>query len=1078
MRTQHRRGRALRRGSVAVVVAALWAGCGSWPTHAAEPVPAADTPAAGAGQSTPDVYAQAKAAGRPIEIEADRTPNTERWANPDGTVTSRSYLRPVRTNVDGTWRPVDATLRVGPDGRISPTASVFPISFSPGGTAVMASMTKNDKSLSLSWPQPLPRPILEGATARYPEVLPGVDLELIADIDGISQHLIVKNRSAAENPALKEIRYGLTGAGLKVTDGPDGGLAATDAAGTVVFKAPAPAMWDSGTRTDAGVVGARTAASTAQGPVAGGTEVPVDAVPVAVAVDGDALRLTPNAHLLTAPDTVFPVVIDPVFSDGWREDWTIAYKRDNDSGVAGTSFFNGQHFDDKLARVGYEDDPDARSYGTAESYFELNTDGLGKSTIISANVNFFNQKSWSCTKSSVELGLTGTISAATTWNNRPTWIRTLQSKSFAHGWSSSCTPAGEDFNAAAVKAAVQEAANGNWPNITLGLRAPGAAGKDHNSWKKFANNPALEVTYNHAPVMQEHAAWASPWAPGGSGNVGIRCDADPATWPTVGNNDIVLTARVSDADGGNVTDAFTVWEYGGDTVTAPTTTVGQNATGHVTIPIGRLQDGHRYKWMALGRDGNTDTGWTAHCGFNVDKIAPGKPTVTPIDGKRIDIAQSPARTPRTLRLRATDNVGIASFCYFLDRYLSTGNEGCEDADRVAAQPDPSTPATDDYYADITVSPNRFPESRLYVRAYDKAGNRSLIDVGSDDTAHQLDWATVPADGDAVTIKTQPIDWVTGLDSPGTGDWDDRDGDLDGDGRPDLVGVGGNGRLYLYPGAGDGTLRDPREIGAAGWTGAKITHRGDFTGPYTTQAAPLDGYEDYFVGLPQTDGSYRVFLYANDGTGIPDYFTRKEIPHPGGGNWPAGLQLVAPGDATGDGRPDLLTTEGTALVLYPGDGNGGLDLGARRVLNTWGWAPFDLYAAGDMTGDGIPDLISRQHTESTTANYYGKLNLYPGTRDATGYTAQPSGVYGPAGWNPANRPSIATVPNAQGTVEIRNGTRVWVPTTGKETPDFYATAPGGDNGRGVLYFYAGGPQTHAPQVLVGNSGWTTTITDIH
>ncbi|MFE3205572.1 FG-GAP-like repeat-containing protein [Embleya sp. NPDC059237] len=1079
MHAKYRRRRAVRRGSTAVALLAVWASCGMNVAQAIEvPPPKAASTALNSSEAS-DAYAQAKKSGHPIEIETERTLNGEKWANPDGTTTRRTHLRPVRTRISGSWQPVDTTLRIGPDGRVGPAAPIFPISFSAGGRDALATMTKDSKSLSLSWPTALPKPVLNGSTATYPEVLPGVDLELIADVDGITQHVVVKSRDAAANPALEHIRYGVEG--LELAASPEGGLTAKDAAGKVVFRAPAPAMWDSGRSGDTPT--AKTAGSTLTAPANDGPpsrEAPVDAVPVAVAVESGALRLTPDAALLTAADTVFPVIIDPVFSDGWREDWTIAYKRDNDAGAASTSYWNGQHFDDKLARVGYENDSTARSYGTAESYFELNTDGLAGATIVSANFNVFNQKSWSCTARSVELGLTDPITAATTWNNRPTWIRTLQTKNFAHGWGTGCTPAGEDFNADDVKDAVQQAANGNWENITLGLRAPGATGKDPLTWKKFANNPYLEVTYNRPPQLEESSAWLSPWSPDGSGNVNLRCDADPATWPTIGNTDLTLTARVSDPDGGNVQVGFSVWEYAGGGVTDPVVEVAQNSLAHVTIPIAALQDGHRYKWIVHGSDTIADTGWSNHCGFTVDKSAPTKPTVTPIDGKRIDIAELPARTPRLLRLRARDNVGIVSFCFQLNRHLSTGNGDCEGGVTVDARPDPDTTDTADYIADITVTPARFPESRLYVRAYDKAGNRSLLDVGNNDLDHQFDWATVPADGDAVTIKTQPVDWVTGVDSIDTGDWDDRNGDLNGDGRPDVVTISNDGILRLYPGIAERPLGEGYQIGW-GWAGVKLAHRGDFTGPYTTQFAPPDGFEDYFAALPQPDGTYRLILYPNTGTGIPDPYTRKEIPHPGGGNWPAGLQILTPGDATGDGYPDLLTIEGgNELYLYPGDPNGGVDLNKRTVVAGGGWTNYDVIAPGDINGDGIPDLVGRLRSDNSTDADYGKLILYPGTRP-TGQDSYGIGtrtVYGATGWNPANRPLLASSGNNQGTVKSEPQGRVWTPTPGSETPDIFATGPGGAGNDGILYYYAGQPTTLEPGINIGEHGWTSYVIGIY
>ncbi|MEU2238975.1 VCBS repeat-containing protein [Streptomyces sp. NPDC018338] len=63
------------------------------------------------------------------------------------------------------------------------------------------------------------------------------------------------------------------------------------------------------------------------------------------------------------------------------------------------------------------------------------------------------------------------------------------------------------------------------------------------------------------------------------------------------------------------------------------------------------------------------------------------------------------------------------------------------------------------------------------------------------------------------------------------------------------------------------------------------------------------------------------------------------------------------DLTGDGRPDLLAVKDDGnLRLYPGTGNG--VLGAQRLIGTGGWAGAVVSHRGDWTGDGHPDVLAR------------------------------------------------------------------------------------------------------------------------
>ncbi|WP_270886448.1 SpoIID/LytB domain-containing protein [Pedococcus sp. 5OH_020] len=144
------------------------------------------------------------------------------------------------------------------------------------------------------------------------------------------------------------------------------------------------------------------------------------------------------------------------------------------------------------------------------------------------------------------------------------------------------------------------------------------------------------------------------------------------------------------------------------------------------------------------------------------------------------------------------------------------------------------------------------------------------------------------------------------------------GDWNGDHHNDLLArETATGRLWLYPGTGDGRLGSPSVVGT-GWNGMRqILSSGDFTG---------DGKSDV-LALSTTN-----ILYVYPGNGAGGWLARRVVTR-GFGSFNA---LVGPGDVTGDGRADLLgrrTSDG-AMVLYAGNGLGGVATGTV-ALTGWG-----------------------------------------------------------------------------------------------------------------------------------------------
>ncbi|WP_030202701.1 ricin-type beta-trefoil lectin domain protein [Streptomyces sp. NRRL S-87] len=1021
--------------------------------------PKQQRPAAGLVAADLKAQATARRNGRPVEVPERRDEHTEVLANPDGTFTWRQHVKTVRVKVAGAWRTPDARLVRRPDGSLATRATTFPMTFSGGRGGPLATMVRDGKSLSLTWPSRLPSPEVNGNTALYPEVLPGVDLKVVAHVEGFAHHLVVKNRKAAANPRLKTLTYGMKAAGVTVRTAEDGSLTAKDRRGTTVFQAPPAAMWDSARAQRAAK--AATARSGAPGSGAGAdSPAPEDARRMPVSVSGGTLRLVPDRTLLTGAKTVYPVVIDPVFSGGGRINWTVAYKQKYNANAANTSYWWGAHFDDGLARTGYEDDPAYKSYGTARSYFQMDVRGLGGTQIIKATFNVFNTYSWSCTGTPVELGFTGAIGTGTTWNNQPGWAQTLQTKWFAHG-RSGCGAAGEDFADSPLKDLIQRSANeGGWNDVTLGLRSRGDYETNHDSWKKYSNDPHLEITYNRPPAVDAYGAYEGPWSPGSTTAKQIVCDTDPATWPIIGNNDVTLTAKVSDPDGEDVRAHFGIWADGGNGVQSsdPTVSSGNWATAGVSRDL--LADGQNYRWAVAAQDAYTSSPNSPSCGFRVDRTPPSQPTVTAADG-----GDKPARTERTFTLAATDNVGVAGFCYSLNKPLPTSNTRCAGGTWADAAADGTATAK--------VVPTLWPSNQLYVTAYDKGGN--ITSYG--------------ASGGAEVKATSP-GFVASPSGTRTGD---LPGDLNGDGYADLVAAVTDDTLRLYPGKGAGSLDRGRTIGAGGWRGALITHRGDFAA--ASAGLTKDGYEDYLVKLGP-----KLYVYPNDGLGTPLFDRRTELRHPTA-DWSGTRQILATGNVDGRIGSDLLAVDGDALVLYSGTSSGPLaqDAAGRLVPVTAGaagWSAYDIASPGDLDGDGIGDLLARNRTTDPAHAEFGRLFFYPGARPggAGTYGTGARSVLAASGWSPNRVPMFSSQGNLHGSVvTAADGSRQYVPTAGKEGPDVWTATAGDatpvdyvdDAGQDAATTCPTGCLLLAPltttgagrPAMIGTGDWATTITTV-
>ncbi|MEO3885197.1 LamG-like jellyroll fold domain-containing protein [Nonomuraea sp. B5E05] len=427
-----------------------------------------------------EATAMARRSGEEVEVLSRRGESREVFANPDGSFTAVEHLRPVRVRQGDGWVRPDLTMVRRPDGSVGPRASAVGLTVSGGGQdAPLARVSHAGRAMALSWPGRLPEPELRADSALYREIMPGVDLVVRADVEGFAHTLVVKDRTAAANPALARLTFGVRGERLNVRRQDDGRLTASDqAGGGEVFEAPGAIMWDS-----------------AVPPTGGGNDLAKGPSPVSkvaemdTAVDGDSLTLTPDLKLIEDPGTTFPVYIDPVWRTVKASAWAYVSRAH-----PGTSFykFGGQ----ATAGMGLcEADSKCEPSDVKRIFYRMPTSAYAGKHIISATFTAAETWSYSCTASRVELWRTKAIGTGSTWNStKDNWVDQLDQRDAAKGWSSDCPPGNVEFNALT---AVRQAAAGKWSTTTFGLRAESEDARV--GWKRFKDDAWLRVSYNQPP---------------------------------------------------------------------------------------------------------------------------------------------------------------------------------------------------------------------------------------------------------------------------------------------------------------------------------------------------------------------------------------------------------------------------------------------------------------------------------------------------------------------------------------------------------------------------------------------------
>ncbi|MEW2300873.1 LamG-like jellyroll fold domain-containing protein [Streptomyces sp. NPDC006655] len=947
----------------------------------------------------------------------------------------------MRKRVHGRWKKLDPTLVRHADGTVSPRVSTSALALSDGNTdGPLATMRAGSGSLAVSLPPAftLHTPALSGPMATYHNVLPGVDLAVTAqDTGGFSEVLVVKNATAAANPALTSLNLSAKATGVTLASDAAGDIAAKNRKGQTLFSASAPTMWDS----------SRPAANTPKtiDPRTGQTVdrrsgVPLASSPVS---PGDAARkaslkaayhrghisLSPARSLLRGKGTVYPVYIDPTFIPSGQTDTVQAWAF-VDSEWPDTSFYKPAASTPGPLHVGYTDW--TSDVSTNRAYFQtsIHSSVWGADDIISSEISFYENWSASCTKEEIDLYGTNAISSSTTWNNQPTHLKLgeLGSQTVAHGWSTDCGPADVTFD---IRTLMEQAAANKWSKATFELKA--ADESNDLAWKQFSKQATITTTYDHTPNVPTSLT-TSP---------STSCTA--ATPTSLGLGDVTLRAGVSDPDGTTSPLAanFTLKNMASGTtytraVDSASGTTASTLYSHTSTsgPFQALTAKTEFAWYLTVTDHDLTSSQSKICHFYYDPTAPGAPSISPDTSTTTSHCPELTDSPSGDLLHCT--VGTAANFTIADTNTTTTPGSyryqLNGGNPVSVTAGSSSP----YTASISLKPTT-----------------------------QTNVLTVTAVGTSGNIG-DTYDYRFVAHAPATAAYDD----LNGDGNADLIAVGGTNSLpsglWQATGAGNGKIDAvARNIGIDGngistaQTPGSFTSTQAITGHFFTGAG-FNDVLDYSYNTATGAISGEILRGQGDGTDLQPIdsipitnsagvFALTDTTTNDDGtttNTVTPTTSIASGGSlfntlNGDaptGYPDLLLlvkgslydepSTGQGMYIGAGTEQGSLDLSdynpyclaqnaSTTTSCTTDWSGWTITSTLDA--NGMPQLFARDTSTDTSDPSHGQLwYLSPDNLQALAYgaTSLTSVEAASTGWDAVSQPTLQAADiNNDGTPDL-------------------------------------------------------------
>ncbi|MFD9793908.1 ricin-type beta-trefoil lectin domain protein [Streptomyces sp. NPDC059070] len=940
--------------------------------------------------------AEARRTRHDVQVAALTDEFSTTYATPAGTLRTEQHTDVQRVRRDGGWRAPDDRLAARPDGTLAPVAALDSLVISGGGTGPLAVMTAKDgKQLSLGSPFPgaLPKPVIEGGSALFRSVAKDTDLKVTATKEGGFTTVVVLNSPlAAANPAVRRLTFPTSTKGVRLSADRTGTLRATHGSETV-FAAPAPRMWSAAApaaakqftgerRAPAGaaLTSGKAAASAPAAPAArpksasaapvgrSSTEGPAGNAPaadIAVRTTGDVTRalaaggatarrsgavtLTPDRGLLDDKKTVYPVYVDPSWSNDSRgkshhawvmQAWPTTGNYDRTGG--------GDRDHPGMGYQGWE-----TKTGIERTLFEFNLNGYAGATVNYANLRVaqYISSDWSCTATyPVNLYHAGAFDGGINWGNHRTYEWVDGKYVPGNGTQKECY--GDipiDFN---ITAPMRNALGDT--NTPLAFALVGAEGTgDKMGFKRFSYDATLSTEYDFTPGKpgNPHATPAPHRV--SAADTDACWDAPLSSYGWVTDTRTTLTSKVTSPNQGQLTEFVSVWDNatGGNTVHQNWSGfVGNGSDTSYTLPYGTLQDGHYYGWQAQGDDGLLRGPGSDVCHFAVDLTPPvlkfgdftDPATQFPPSGDGQTTKLRLGQEGRIPIVAADPNPsgklasGLACVRWSYDAQFATYDQTC------------GTPLT---MSEIRTTPRHWGTNILYAKAYDEAGNSSQ----TASYAFYVPWAPGPV----------------------------AFGDTTGDARPDLLVPDDAGNLVTHGRATDPGNPNVPASGVAAraaqapeydatqrtWKDYRVSHRGAVDPGLNT--------DDLFVhrdGQAGAQGGKALYYYANT-LSDPGRFTlgtktnvarvncaggATACPgfHPGtGDNWQYTTQITpigSPVDARTPSRDvvgatGVLAVESDNLWYYPVKTNG--TLAAPNLVAAGGWSDVDLMVPGNTLAIG-------------------------------------------------------------------------------------------------------------------------------